>query len=610
MLYKKMIFIVSILIVITGVIPFSVTLTESFGVSIDQVDTLTLGAGVHRTSPDGSRIEINGVIISHEGTVVGWFYDWGDGTRTTGYFSNFHKYQNPGTYTVTVTGYNDHGAQKEVTFKHNFPPKDTTKINRVELSNYSLGMKCGETTQIQVNAYDAQGEQIVLDETAIDVFNPMPQIVSTEVIGTSIQVSAKTFPDNGYRWAFIYVYVDNIEASKPLNIIINNNPGVFRALWGNYTGAYLPIAFFDTSNIPPEDFSNIIDMGFALDLWSMRGKWDRPPLFQGISYCPPIYGVSGNPLGLGDHALPKNGIPPIGVIFHEMGHNFHGQNIFFNCLGIPGPFYQETMAEWFAQFALNTLISNHTSELSQEAINAISNQIEDGRKFHESEYQRFIDNGRVFDYDHILSSQALVQKIFEYCDTYGWGKIRCFNDHYDLSYIPICAEIFSRHNGFTVKNKVTYLIATLSSTFRIDLKNEFEDLNFPINNELYQELIGLFTSPPNIDTISPNHGELGEVLQVTINGANLTGTTKIEFGEGISVENFRIIKPNQITSNIHINKTADSGNRTLTIGTPSGIHSLKNAFTIDIPEAGVIGILTFSCYVIINFLSNYSTKRN
>ena len=78
---------------------------------------LFLSAQVHSQSPDGKLLEVNGVIISSSGNVLGWIYDWGDGTRTTGFFPAVHRYTAAGTYTVTVTGYDDQGNVRAVTFK-------------------------------------------------------------------------------------------------------------------------------------------------------------------------------------------------------------------------------------------------------------------------------------------------------------------------------------------------------------------------------------------------------------------------------------------------------------------------------------------------------------
>ena len=416
----------------------TLTVLEPLKPQSQRIDpSLDLGVWIESQSPDGSIIKVNGVIVSISGNVVGWSYNWGDGTTTTHFFPTIHRYNSPGSYTITVSGFDDQGHVSIVSLQHIVHPRQDSEVARVELSEYSIGLSSGEEARIGVYAYDSQGHALFLENRAIDVFNPEPEALSVEFKDSVLVVKADLSLEREYARGFLYIWVDGTEAEKPINAIVNNNLGEFRYHGAVHTGTYLPVEFFSTSVVTGEEWARIIERTFLSDLWSTRGRFeDDTPDFHGISYAPEVYGVNGNPIGLGDYALPKNGIPPFGVSFHEMGHNFSGVQMFFNSIGIPGPFYQETVAEWYDQFCLNKLLTEHVDELSSVAVMALNAQQEEGRNYHRSEYQKYVDQGRIFDYDNILSSQALVQMIFQYCDLHGWDRIQDFFDHFDLSYIP------------------------------------------------------------------------------------------------------------------------------------------------------------------------------
>ena len=66
--------------------------------------TVDLGIFLQSQSPDGRMVEINGGIWSTDANILGWTYNWGDGSANTGYFPMIHRYGWPGPFTVTVTG--------------------------------------------------------------------------------------------------------------------------------------------------------------------------------------------------------------------------------------------------------------------------------------------------------------------------------------------------------------------------------------------------------------------------------------------------------------------------------------------------------------------------
>jgi len=473
-------------------IAFITLLLVTTSTAIAQVN---IGAGVWSMSPDGRVVEVNGGISSTSGSVVGWIYDWGDGTKTTGYFPTVHRFPGPGTYSVTLTGYDDRGYVGTSGFDHIVPTFAGTPVRRVALSTYELGLKSGEQATVQIAAYDEEGVPLPPSSLLIETHNLAPSCGGAAVEGTSLVVTTAQLLDRDTCWLPLLVYVDKVEAEAPLNVIVNGNSGSFHSAWGQHTGTYLPMGFFTASVLSDAEFSRILDLALEYDRWSVRDKGpdsgDRP-VFQGVSYSPPAYGGSGNPLVIGDFTLPVGGVPQFAVMFHEMGHNFHGANIFFNGLGVPGAFYQETAAEWYVQHNLNGILLDHSPELSSPAVDGLERIRTEGRAYHEFEYQNYIDGGMVFDYNHISSSHVLVKKIYDYSDVHGWNRIRDFMDLFDLRFIPSYAALLATHGGLTTDNKVTYFIAALSETFGTDLLPEFESLNFPVNRPLYEALARVF----------------------------------------------------------------------------------------------------------------------
>jgi hypothetical protein len=459
---------------------------------------LGIGGFVSAQSPDGRLVEINGGVGCTGCYTLAWTYDWGDGTVSTGYFPSLHRYTSPGPFMVWLIAYDDLGNAASSFVNVNVPEPLETDVARVELTTYCQAMKAGDVDSIFITAYDAADQYLSLAGRLVDVFVPssIAALVSVQIEDSVLIIT----PDAGYfsaadfGWAFIYVYVDQVEAVQSLNVLINSNPGDFHDLWGEYIGLYLPVEFYDLT-IAEDQYRLIFDRAVELGLWSTGGiniNQDDRPVFQGISYAPPLYGGSGNPLGIGDFTLPVAGVPNIAVPFHEMGHNLSGANMFFNCIGIPGAFYQETIAEWFVQYDHNELLHRYAADFDPATIQIIEDSRAAGRAYHAWEYQNYIDGGCVFQYDLTATSHALVQKIYEYSDVQDWNKLRRFLAHFSYWHVQTYSTIFASYGGFNTTNRVTFFLAALSSTFRFDVRPDFIPLNFPIDNDLYDELMAYF----------------------------------------------------------------------------------------------------------------------
>ena len=85
---------------------------------------------------------------------------------------------------------------------------------------------------------------------------------------------------------------------------------------------------------------------------------------------------------------------------------------------------------------------------------------------------------------------------------------------------------------------------------------------------------------PSVISASPNSGEKGETLDVTISGTNFTGTESINFGSGITVVTYTVVSDTIITANITISSLATIGVRDVSVTTPDGTGEMSDGFSV------------------------------
>ena len=104
--------------------------------------------------------------------------------------------------------------------------------------------------------------------------------------------------------------------------------------------------------------------------------------------------------------------------------------------------------------------------------------------------------------------------------------------------------------------------------------------------------------PPTIASINPNNGQQGTTIQnLTIVGTNLMGATAVSFllngnpDPDITVSNLTVVNNTQATATIAINANAQTGDRVVTVTTPSGTSSatagVNNTFAVIAPPPTV-----------------------
>ncbi len=486
---------------------------------------ITLAGGVSSESPDGRRIGVNGVFIPDAGATVGWwYYDWGDGTRNTGFFPMYHRYATPGNYTIRLVGYDDLGNTAEATAPHSVPDLPPTDVSYVVLARTFLGLQPADSRTVMLSAYDDAGTPLSLDGRLVELYAPAPDVIQASIAPDGIEITAVDSPNSETASAWVYAYVDGVECQRPLFVIVNENPADYSSVEGVHSAFYLPTWFFDTAYLSEADHATIVDLVY--DEFSLLMGCDPAiagaPAMQGVSYIPAVHGANGNPLVIGDSAAPVNGWPQLGIFFHEMGHNFHAYRMLLNSGAVSGALYQETLAEWHVQFGCNRLLDLHADELSLAAHAGLTRARDDGRAYHLWEYNNYVAGGMVFDFGTIMPSHVLVQKIYELCDLHGWDKLRTFYNLFDIPRMAALSDVYGSFGGGTDVYRLSALVAALGLTFGEDLRPMFTSLNFPIDDAFHDAVWdALVTAGADIDRDSDVDIDDFDLLAVCMSGPAL-----------------------------------------------------------------------------------------
>jgi predicted Ser/Thr protein kinase len=98
----------------------------------DPTPTATISSGdvsltLHTPQVSGRMVTINGVTKSDTGSISRIHWDWGDGASENHWFPASHTYSADGTYTVTVTAYDDLGGSATRTAKLEVPTTGTSQ---------------------------------------------------------------------------------------------------------------------------------------------------------------------------------------------------------------------------------------------------------------------------------------------------------------------------------------------------------------------------------------------------------------------------------------------------------------------------------------------------
>ena len=141
-------------------------------------------------------------------------------------------------------------------------------------------------------------------------------------------------------------------------------------------------------------------------------------------------------------------------------------------------------------------------------------------------------------------------------------------------------------SSFTVISD-TEITASITIGNRAPVGSRIVTVSGPSGRGALRAGFTVLTNRPTITSVSPNQSSQGQTIaNVTIQGTNFTGVTKVSFGRNITVNSFTVVSDTQITANITIGYHAPVGSRIVTVTSPSGRGILRAGFTVltDRPE--------------------------
>lgn len=259
-----------------------------------------------------------------------------------------------------------------------------------------------------------------------------------------------------------------------------------------------PEIYFNQTSLTKTEITN----GFAAIFLSLKklhgGK--TPYSQMQIGYNPAFYGATQpNGIIFGDAAFPNgnNGSPRWEVGAHENGHNFFGgQYWFYGQLCFPdpsrpnqpgqNPFLQEALAVFSAFYVYNDIKNNRNQYPVTDAVfGSMSYDFNNGRNYQESQYNKYVNQGNVFNFYSILTSQTLNTVMIKLGEQFGFDKYTNFRwfDH------PFVNNFTFHQDGAAIEEQSTFIIAVLAKIFpESTVLGYFSSLKFPIITSLYNSI--------------------------------------------------------------------------------------------------------------------------
>jgi hypothetical protein len=372
----------------------------------------SLSASVWKQSPDGRLVVINGCYATEKG--LGWSTNWGDGGPVTSeMFPALHRFEKPGNYQLTYTGYNCDCTTESVRFAVKVGESRSKAFGKLKLAETAVVLVPGETKRVKVLAFDDAGNELKLTGRRIEVLSVDDNLIKATVDKEEIVLAVNGDLGQRHQRNSIYVWVDKQECELPLNVIATSNEGAQRVVVGKRVALAAPSAFAETVTFDLKQAIARLDMAFDAMAKATGNRWPEiGKCLQCFVFDKPTYGSSGSLVHIGPQAF---GSEPefLSVAIHEMGHNFQAQSTFLMALANPGPFYQETLSEWFVRYVAR-----------ETGLTALH---ERATKYHYDELENYIKRGKPFNYsDTQNGSHPLVALIYDLTDRTGKDQLPAF----------------------------------------------------------------------------------------------------------------------------------------------------------------------------------------
>jgi|TARA_B100001971_G_scaffold214597_1_gene253003 hypothetical protein len=251
-----------------------------------------------------------------------------------------------------------------------------------------------------------------------------------------------------------------------------------------------PERFFEESSVPKAQVERVVSAQY-LSLRKMHNGIS-PYNFCKVEYEPEFYGgTTPDGLLLGDFAFPglNLGHHRWEVMAHEQGHNFFGgTSWFYYQMAAPHAFLQESLAVLSAFYTYHDILENQEAYgIEDNTIDSLVFDFTNGRAYQEEMFSEYINQGKNFDINEVLTSQALDFMMITYGERYGWDKFERLAKAFEGD----LGEQFNFIDDGVASpiEQSTYIVAALSAAFDQDFRQDFMDLNFPINDKFFNEAL-------------------------------------------------------------------------------------------------------------------------
>jgi hypothetical protein len=253
--------------------------------------------------------------------------------------------------------------------------------------------------------------------------------------------------------------------------------------------------------------STEIQQDFVNDnLFLVYGKFEQY-MFRDSTFNGAYSLWSTNPVGFGVGDVLMNISLDYSSLFHEMGHNttfntpsdfYFGGNIDGNAYAI----YAESLAQIFQHSTGYEIVNNYDHYgLSEDLMIEIKQEVVRTIKFVRGKYDQYLNDGKPFaswndpatpENETFLTFMTIAYKFCEHAENSGLGYRLPTKRMMTLlqGFCPDWADRYDRLNNTSEADtfRSTLMVTALSYAFSTDLRNEFRDLNFPVDDQIYEEL--------------------------------------------------------------------------------------------------------------------------
>jgi hypothetical protein len=390
------------------------------------------------------------------------------------------------------------------------------------------------TGKLSVEAYDAYGNRVTPRTVEYSSSSPSVATVDNNGVVTAIR-PPKTFGET----PIVSAKVDGFTVPNAAVVrVTQDNLGLtMKALPGKHVVFYIPeqpIQGYDYQKIFRDyDVVRVTDIAYELESEATGVvPYSGGTLFlvndpgheDGTVPC----GLSGNPIRLGSSVdIPAScmiscggtGFPAWFVYFHEMGHDFTLEGVkpaqFFFGGANHTVVYVEGLATALAMYVAKMI--KERAPIYNISSNVVNNVVSLWHFGSTPSLNRYVRNGAHYDQ---MNPDVLDEMIDVICTKYGYDSLYRFYSLFLPRDVPFTFTID------TDAKQATVFVAALSAATGADLRHQFREWGFPIDDEFYARIWDEVYRLVNqrVHTLAVSFSEPSPVFWVKVDYANRSGS--------------------------------------------------------------------------------------